>query len=179
MSVTETGGASGSVVVREYRVADARDRWDDWDELPREERHRRLDALDPVAEHTTHNVVVDGFLEHIVDLFDQSQSTSVEDISHFAVGTSTTAPATTDTSLGSEVFRGQIDTEDDQGKDLSIQGFLDSGQANGNTLEETALFTGTSGGSTLMVNRALISSTAKTKTKLVTLSYTLKFRDGG
>lgn len=179
MSVTDRGGVSGRITVREYRLTDARQRWPDWDEVPRDERRRRLETLEPVAEHTTHNVVVDEFLEHIVDLFDQSQSTSVEDISHFAVGTGTSTPATTDTSLGSEVFRGTIDTEEDQGKDLAIQGFLDSGQANGNTLEETGLFTGTSGGSTLLVNRALIASTDKTNNKLVTITYDLEFRDGG
>lgn len=179
MSVTESGGVSGRVTVREYRLEDARQRWPNWDALPREERARRVRALEPVSEHTTSNVLVDEILEHIVDLFDQTQSNSAEEISHFAVGTGTSTPATTDSSLGNEVFRGTIDTEEDQGKDLAIQGFLDSGQANGNTLEETGLFTGTSGGSTLMVNRALISSTDKTNTKLVTITYDLQFRDGG
>lgn len=179
VSVDEAAGPSGQVTVREYAVADARERWPDWDEISREERARRVrESLTPSQESTTTNVVVDEFLEHVVDLMDQSQGNSAQEVTKFAVGTSTTTPQTSDSSLGNEVFRGDIDNEDDKGKDIDFTGFLDSGEANGNTLEETGLFTGpSSDSSTLMVNHALITSTTKDSTKLVTIDYTIKWRD--
>lgn len=179
--VRESGGAHGTVRVREYDVAACRERWDDWAELDTAERGRRVrnSNLAPTDDTTTSNAIVDEYWQHIVDLMDQTQSVSAEDITHFAVGTDGTAASTADSSLGNEVLRDQIDTEDDQGKDLAIQATLDTNQANGNTLVETALFTGTSGGSTIMVNRAITSSTDKTNQKIMTLDYTLKYRDGG
>lgn len=177
MSATETATAAGAVVVREYSLERARAAWPDWDDLDRSERHGRLRDLEPDAESHHRNAVQDEWHQHVVDILDQSQSPSTEEISHFAVGTDGTQPTTADGGLLAEVYRTQIDTQDDQGKDLVVSGFLDSTEANGNTLRETGLFTGAAGTGELPFNRALIAETTKTDTKLVTIDFTLKFRD--
>lgn len=165
------------VVVREYDVARVRDRVPNWDTLDREAKVERLQDLDPDAESRTSNAMLDEWHEYLVDLLDQSQTVEVEDVTHFAVGTDGTAPTPGDGGLLAEVYRTQIDTQTDQGKDLNVSGFLDSGEANGYTLRETSLTTGASGTGEIVVNRALITETVKDDTKIVTIDFTVKFRD--
>ena len=173
-------GLSGRVRVREYDVSDIKSSHEDWGSLSGAARLRRLAAVTPRSEHTTTNVVLNEYLEHLVDVADPGQPDAAQAITHFAVGTDGTDPQSTDGGLLSEVFRGELDTEADQGTDFAAAGILDQNEANGNTLREVALTTGpTSDSEAFTVNRALISATDKTQQKIVTIDFTLQYRDGG
>lgn len=177
LAVTATSTAVGTVTVREYTVADVQAAVPNWGTLDREAKRTRLHDLAPQRAHTTSNVVLDEWHEHIVDLLDPSQAVDAADITHFAVGDDATEPSSADTGLGNEVYRTTTDTQRDAGKDLEVSGFLDSTEANGETIRETALVTGPDV-SDLTVNHALVTETPKDETKLVTIDYTLQFRNG-
>lgn len=175
--VDELTGMAGEIEIRVYDVDDARERWPDWDELPKSRRAELVRQLDPDSVDRTTNAILDEWLEHLVDLMDQTQTDTAEEVTHFAVGTDDTEPQSTDTGLVSEVYRTEIDTETDNGKDFDASGFLDSTEANGNTLKEAALATASTAGNGLEVNRGLISSTEKTSQKLITTNFTIKYRN--
>jgi hypothetical protein len=91
-----------------------------------------------------------------------------------AVGTGTAATGTTDTSLGTEIWRGNIDRRIQGSKEVNFQVLLTTADANGYTLSEVGLFDGTS-----MYARALLSPTIeKTGAKTVTISHKITVARG-
>lgn len=143
-------------------------------ELSARER-QLLEAVPPPpdVEETT-NTTVDGLNEYIVDNLHTDQSTN-EDASHLAVGDDgASGTSTGDSSLNNEVGRFSVTDSIDQGKDLLLSTFLDSSEANGNTLDEVGVFTASSGGT--LFNHSTISSVSKDNTKTLTIDVTLKFR---
>lgn len=196
-------GIAGELTISVHDLDDVREDVDDWDDLGKYERWLVLrdpddvdvDALgydahgldreraeellarsppDAEVEETT-NTTVDGLHEYIVDNLDPAQARN-EDCSHLAVGTDDTAPSTADSSLGAEVYRTEITDVIDNGKDLTTSTFLDSTEANGNTLAEVGLFTDTSANNGTMLNRATITKIVKDDTKTATIDVELQFR---
>lgn len=75
-------------------------------------------------------------------------------VSHIAVGTGTTAPVAGDTTLETEVFRKALTATDFDPQKVTFTMFLDTGEANGNTLTEGGLFNAFAAGD--MFSRVLI-----------------------
>jgi len=88
---------------------------------------------------------------------------------HFAVGTSSTAPAAGDTTLGVEVFRDQITQRVYSAAQLTVKFYLPTGYANGYTLAEAGIFNAASGGT--MLSRTVYLP-AIVKTSSITVTYT-------
>lgn len=143
-----------------------------WDSYTKSEKRKILEEKDPVQESHQTNTTVNGLFEYIVDNLDTGQSVN-EDASHLALGTSTTDPTVDDTALGNEVFRTGVTSTLDDGTSLSTSTFIDTSEANGNTIEEVGLFTASSGGT--LLNHASVQSVAKTSSKTLTIDVTLTF----
>lgn len=148
----------------------------EFDSLGKQERHELARGVAPTEVWETTNTTVKGLHEWIVDALHPGTTESAETIEYLAVGTDGTTPTSDDSSLGNEVYRVTNTDRENRGRDLRTSTFLDTTEANGNTLREVGLFTESSGG--LMVNRALISEIVKNNRKTVTIDVTLKFREG-
>lgn len=86
-----------------------------------------------------------------------------------AVGTSTTTPVAGDSALGNQVFKATITTRSRSSASVSFKLFIDTTQANGNTLAEAALLH-----DGVLIDRALLSATvAKDSSKNVTVTVQL------
>lgn len=95
-------------------------------------------------------------------------------LSHMAVGTNNTAPASGNTALGAEVFR-DVYTQVSLGTaSLVIRYYLGPNDANGNTLQEAGLFNASSGG-VLYARRLFSSPIVKTIDVAVTIEWTLTY----
>lgn len=90
-------------------------------------------------------------------------------ISHFAVGTSATAPTANDTTLGAEVLRDVVTKRTPDAGKLTLQYYLASTAANGNTLQEAGLFNAASGGT--LIARVTYQPITKTASITVTLTW--------
>lgn len=91
-----------------------------------------------------HNLVTLVYRNLIRDFMNGTPATGA--ISHFAVGTSATAPGPNDVALGTEVFRDVVTKRTPDAGKLTIQYYLGSTSANGNTLQEAGLWNAGSGG---------------------------------
>ena len=79
---------------------------------------------------------------------------------HIAVGTGTSTPLVSQTTLDSEVLRENVfSTESPANNKLLVSMFLDTTEANGNTIGELGIFNASSGGT--MVSRNKTNSLAK------------------
>lgn len=122
-----------------------------------------------------HNLAVDVGLNLIRDFMFGDAVTGLTG-ARFALGTSTTAEASTDTALGMEVFRDQFTKVTKVDKGLEIQYFLSSTSANGNDIAEAGLFgngaTDTAGSGT-MYARVTFPVEPKTNAEAWTFTWTL------
>lgn len=118
-----------------------------------------------------HNLVVTAGRNMLRDFLNGDVVTG---LTHFALGTGTTAVIATDTTLGTEVFRDAFTSTAEDTAKLTIRYYLASGDANGNTLAEAGLFTDPAAGT--MYARAILASTiAKTASLAVTFTWELTF----
>jgi len=86
-----------------------------------------------------------------------------------AVGTGTTTPVAGDTALANQVYRAGITNRARSGTSIAFKLFIDTTQANGNTITEVGLFH-----DGVNVDRALLAaSVIKTVSKNVTITITL------
>lgn len=92
---------------------------------------------------------------------------------HIAVGSGTTAPAASDTSLQTEIFRQKIDRRIPESSKMTFQILLGTADQNGNTFREVGLFEGTStqGGNKLLARSLLNPVIAKTNLIQVTIAH--------
>lgn len=117
----------------------------------------------------THNLVVTAGLNLIRDALNGG---TIDPISHFAVGTGSTAVTAGDTELDTEVEREVVTAKTTGSASLVIQYYLASGTANGNTLAEAGLFNDATAGD--MYARVVLGSTiAKTAAVAVSFTWTL------
>ncbi len=124
-----------------------------------------------VRRERLHNMTVDAGLNLIRDFLNGDAPT---DLTHFAVGTGSTAAAAGDTTLGTEVFRAAVTQRTKTSKQLTVKYYLPSGSANGNTLAEAGLFNHVSAG-TMFARAVLASTIAKTASVAVTFTWELTF----
>lgn len=165
---------SDNVKVTVHNIDDLRREVDDWDSLSKQEKLEASRDVDPMETIEDHNTTVDGLNEYIVDNLDPSQSVN-EDASHLEVGSDgNTTPTTSDTGMNTSVGTFSVTSDSDNGKDLFTSTFLDTSQANGNTLAECGLTTASSGGT--LLNHSTFTDFNKTSSNTFTLDVTLSFR---
>lgn len=116
-----------------------------------------------------HNLVVNAGLNLIRDLLDGD---AVAGITHFAVGTGTTAVTASDTALVTEVSRAAVAGRTSNAQQLVVSYYLPSGTANGNTLAEAGIFNAASGG-TMFARVKLSPTIVKTASIAVTFTWTI------
>lgn len=115
---------------------------------------------------TTHNLVVDAGLSLLAARLEPD---AVQGLTHFGVGTSSTAPAAGDTALGAQVHRDVITQYIPGLKKMTVRYYLSTASANGYTLRECGTFNAASGGT--MYARAAHADIVKTSAKTVTYSW--------
>ena len=173
--ITESAAATANVVVRVIDVATLRDHWPRWDRLPRSVRADLVarTPADRVSKH--HNTTCVGLHEYLARVVDDDTNAADETASHFAVGTGDTEPAAGNTELNNEVFRNTIRESSVAGNAVEATAFLDTAEANGNTLVEFGLLSSDTGGSDLLWNHSLISEITKDDETTAEITATLTF----
>jgi hypothetical protein len=145
--------AAGRVVVTENVLTEVRDALTD----------RLLRSI------ASSNLVVDAGLNQLRDLLDAT----IGSITHFAVGTSATAPANGQTALVAEVYRNTVTQRVKASASVTQRCFVASSAANGNTLREAALLNAPSAGT--MFSRVTHDDIVKTISITVTHAWTHTF----
>lgn len=130
-----------------------------------ETRDAATGAIIPEETGWSDNIVVDVGLAQLAALIAQeSASTGFE----IGVGTSNTAPAGTQTDLLARVYKAAITHKSRSGAVITFKLYVDTASANGSTLVEAGLYH-----NGVLIDRALITSVAKTASKTVTVSVEL------
>lgn len=130
-----------------------------------ETRDAATGSLIPEESGWSDNIVVDVGLAQLAALLNQEADTTGFEI---GVGTSNTAPAAGNTDLGTRVYRAGITQKSRSGAVVTYKLYVDSTSANGYTLLEAGLFH-----NGVLIDRALITSVAKTSAKTVTITVVL------
>ena len=116
------------------------------------------------------NLVVTAGLNLLRDLLDQTQGP----VTHFAVGTSSTAASAGQTALVAEVYRNVVSQRDKPANGQIVHRcFIPTTAANGSTLKEAGLFNDAIAGT--MFTRFVMSDIAKTSSISVTITWTHTF----
>lgn len=122
-----------------------------------------------LARQEHHNLVVNAGLNLIRDLLDGD---AVAGLTHFAVGTGTTAVSASQTALITEVSRAAVTSRTSNAQQLVVSYYLPSGTANGNTLAEAGIFNAASTG-TMFARVKLSPTIIKTASIAVTFTWTI------
>lgn len=154
----------------------ARDRDLEFDRLSRDQRAALARTVEPDWADETTNTTVRDLHEWIVNQLDPDSSPGSRTLEYLAVGTDGSDATVGDAALGNEVYRVVHTERENRGRDLWTSTFLDTTEANGNTLQEVGLVTQSSGG--MFANRAVIAEVEKNSKKTCTIDVTLKFREG-
>lgn len=118
-----------------------------------------------INEYKEHNMAVTAGRNLIRDLLNNSTASG---LTHFAVGTSTTAVTSTQTTLTTQVFIDTItQTAADTAK-LTVRYFLGTTSANGSTLAEAGIFNSSSSTGTMY---ARVTHTGIAKSASITVTY--------
>lgn len=128
-----------------------------------------------IEERKVDNVVVTAGRRWVLQQLASSLINTAQSIGYIAVGTGTTAPATSDTGLGSENTRIAINSFSTANLTANppswrAEASFATNQAN-TTLGEVGMFNSSSGGT--MLSRATFSTVNKTTSNTFALSYTI------
>lgn len=128
-----------------------------------------------VDERLIRNTVVTAGRRWVLQQLESTDHATAQNISHMAVGTSTTSPATSDTTLGSENSRIAINSFTTSNLTSNppswrAEASWATNQAN-TTLGEVGLFNSSSGGTLLA--RATFGTINKTTSNTLAISYTM------
>jgi len=128
-----------------------------------------------VEERKIENTVVTSGRRWILQQLESTDIQTAQTISHLAVGTNTTAPATGDTTLGTENTRKAIGTFSTANltsnpPSWQSQTSFNTNEAN-TTLGEVGLFNSSSAGT--MIARATFATLNKTTSNTLSISYTI------
>lgn len=115
---------------------------------------------------------VNGLHVEIVDVMDETKSSNF-DASHLAVGDDDTTPQSSNVSLNNEVGRFAVTETEDRSNSIWTRTFVDTSQANGNTLKEVGLITESSGGT--LLNHSIMQDVPKDNTTTVTIDVEIIF----
>ena len=103
-----------------------------------------------------------------------NNDTGMTGLTHFAISTSTSAEAASDTGIGNEIQRAALTLKTKGTATLNCKYYLPSGSANGYTLTKAALYGNgatTSTGTGTLYAEALFTAIAKTASIAVTFSW--------
>lgn len=131
----------------------------------------------PVAERTVHNVVVTQGRSWILGQLQTVNQVTSQVLGWIAIGTSSTAPATSDTLLGSEVTRVAIgtfvtSTLTANPPNFQMQASFASNEGN-TTIAECGVFNRSNANGSTMIGHATFTSFSKTTSNTLTISYTI------
>ena len=126
-----------------------------------------------VTRETVRNTITFAGLNLIRDLLRNASSAR---LTHFAVGTSDTSPAATQTALGSEEWRDAITQTQVTNAAFTERLYVPGAQANGVSLTEVGLFTAASDG--IMFSRATYSPITKTTALAITFAWAITLGGG-
>lgn len=130
---------------------------------------------EPVKHVIYDNTVVTGGRAWVMHNIYSGGAASAQVLSHMAIGTSTTAPATSDSGLGSEATRkavGTFTTTNLTSNPPNMDFIVSFATNEGNTtIGEAAIFNSSSGGT--MFNRATFATLDKTTSNTLSLTYTV------
>jgi hypothetical protein len=173
-------GGFGEVAVAVHDVATLRRVYPGWGSYPKHLRAWLARRVQPTGEQQFHNVQLNQLHRYLVDHLDRSQpGTPERHFDEFAVGTDGGATDPTDTGLGDQVYQTTVAQSVDEGRDLFVSGFLDSSEANGNTLREFGIVAVNRAGtaSDVYANRALFDDPVeKSNEKTVSVDATVGWR---
>ena len=119
----------------------------------------------------SHNLVVTAGRNLVRDRL-KGDSSAI--LTHFALGTSATAVAASDTTLVAEAYRDALTSTTASSAQLTCKYYLASGSGNGSTYREAGLLTASSGG-TLYARALLASAIVKTAASAYTFQWDLTF----
>ncbi|MFB1066435.1 hypothetical protein [Natrinema sp. H-ect4] len=160
-----------NIRVQVHDIEDLRETSPNWDDLSERERLEVTRRVDPVQTHSTANTTTIDLHEYHVENLDPATSRN-EDASHLAVGNDdSTVPSSGNSSLNNEVYRTGISDSSVKGDELFTSTFLDTTEANGETLVEVGLFTASSGGT--LLNHSTIDPIGKTTDNTATIDVSL------
>lgn len=156
----------------------------DWGSLSETEKLSVVRETEPETEETVYNVTTDRFHQYFVDNLDPGQSAAKDNLtaSHLGLGTDGgSGTATSDTDLNTRVFSKSVTDHADNTKDILCSTFIDSTEANGNSLDELGLYTGDPSGlankDVFLINHTTFGTVSKDNSKTVTFDVTLSFSD--
>jgi len=183
-STNSSATITGRIEKQVHDVSDLRDDHDNRGEMSRSEKLAATRETEPVEEETVYNVTTDRFHEYFVDNLDPGNTSAEANLSADWVGLGTdggSGTATSDTDLNNRVFSESVTDHADNNKDLLCSTFVDSTEANGNTLDELGLFTGDpanlANADVFLINHTTFSAVTKDNSKTVTFDVTLTFSD--
>ena len=173
---TDTISVTGRIDAKAYSAETLPDYWD---ELSDKDKLEATRDLEPDEEHTEYNTTVFGMHEYFAINLDPTQ-TLEEDVTHLAVGDDNTGPMSSNDTLNNEVFRKSVTDYAQTDNELLASAFIDSSEANGETLREVGLFAGGAepGDDEFpdrMWNHSTIASIEKDNTRTITIDVTLTF----
>ncbi len=174
----------GRIDTRIHDEEQLRKEAEDYDSLTSKEKLELTREVEPEHEGTVRNVTSDQLHQYFVSNLDP-QNTNPEanvSVSHLGLGTDgSSGTATSDTNLNQLAFSKQVTDVADNGKDLLASTFIDSTEANGETFDELALYSGDpvnlADADVFLMNHAEFPSITKDNTATVTFDVTLTFGD--
>jgi hypothetical protein len=169
--ITATTRADINVRAATYCIERLRELWPAWDDNPRWVKAKLLQRTDPDTLTEERNTTTIALHESIVDALD-GQSVDIA-VSHLAIGDSDTQPASGDRQLNSEQGRFPVTDQSDNGDSLFTFTLLDTSEANGVTIQEIGLTTGSN--SEDILNHSLISDIPKDDERTGSIEVTLSF----
>ena len=173
---TDTINITGRIDTKAYSAETLPD---NWDELSDKDKLEATRDLEPDEENTDYNTTVFGMHEYFAINLDATQ-TLEEDVTHLAVGDTDTDAVSSNDTLNNEVFRKGVTDYAQTDNELLASTFIDSTEANDNTLREVGLFAGglepgDAGFPDRMWNHSTIAAIEKDDTRTITIDVTLTF----
>lgn len=177
-------GIEGVIETKIHDVSDLKDAYPEWDDMSKQEKMEATKSVEAEQEFVDYNVTTDALHEYFVDNLDPDNTAPEANVtaSHFALGTNGAGgTATTDTDLNTRVYSEPVTDHADNGKELLCSTFIDSTEANGNTVDELGLFTGDpaniANADVFLLNHSSFTAVTKDNSKTVTFDVTLTFSD--
>lgn len=176
--IDDNATVRGIITTRVWDVSELEDADPEWSDRPKGERHELLRdpssyPTAPMSETVTKNIPVDGYLEAMA-AGDNPQP------NYLAIGDGTTAPDGANTSLNNEVYRTNVGSDEQSGRDRITSTFLSQNEANGHAIREIGFTDAQQGDNWTLLTHAVLDSTdqidEKTSATAVTFNYVLSWQ---
>lgn len=134
---------------------------------------RKAETGEIIRQEQGENTIVTAGMDNIVGLF--LRTGTATNIKAMALGTNSTAAATTNTALGSEVTRNSnITTSSTANGSVGFTASWQTNEANGTAIQEVGLFNNTVAAAATMFSRYVFGSAfTKDSTQTITIEYSI------